>query len=346
MRHHLVIDELVLAGDLRGAIEHQTLPKNLCSKQDEMLVLGLRLVEHPLDRIGHAEAEIIEERLGNPALRGHGRQAAETTGRNPAMIRPRPPPPIPLPSGLLPAQDLVDLDAGRLEGFSQNGDAGVWSGFAAHEYVKGGIARIRPSMDGDVAFGEHRHAGNSVRLEMVHMDVQKRRVRRIHAAAQRRLDKIDIVKAFCPVQIDDQMDARTTHAIAQREMVVAARHSVRPHGHGFLRALPGLRRLFSDRKRAFWRIAVLPNRVIQPESPIKGGTGKRMPPDLPKRGQITAARPHIRLRSPESRRFCTNPLTVSAPHTVRDYLSLSAALLITRRCNPPPWVQSPRARHR
>ena len=39
------------------------------------------------------------------------------------------------------------------------------------------------------------------------MDVHERRVRRLDAAAQRRLDMIDVVKPLGAVQIDDQMHA-------------------------------------------------------------------------------------------------------------------------------------------
>ena len=60
-----------LLGDLGGAVEHQHLAEELVLEQDEMLVLGLHLVEHPLDLEGHAEAEIVEQRLRNPAFLGH-----------------------------------------------------------------------------------------------------------------------------------------------------------------------------------------------------------------------------------------------------------------------------------
>src|SRR5947209_1569658 len=61
MGHHLVIDELVLGGDLDGAVEHQRLAEKSVLEQNQMLVLGLHLVQHPLDLIGHAEAEVIEQ---------------------------------------------------------------------------------------------------------------------------------------------------------------------------------------------------------------------------------------------------------------------------------------------
>src|SRR5438128_151179 len=62
--------------------------------------------------------------------------------------------------GLLPAQDLVDLDAAGLEGIAQDRDASVRTGLAAHEHVEGGVAGLRPGMDRDVALGQNRHAGD------------------------------------------------------------------------------------------------------------------------------------------------------------------------------------------
>jgi hypothetical protein len=49
--------------------------------QHEVLVLGLHLVEHPVDLIGHAEAMAVEQRLGNPAFHPHPHE--QTAGREP-----------------------------------------------------------------------------------------------------------------------------------------------------------------------------------------------------------------------------------------------------------------------
>ena len=72
VRHHLVIDELVRGGDLGGAVQHQHFAEMLLLEQDQMVVAGLLLVEHPLDLEGHAEAEIVEQRFRNPAFFSHG----------------------------------------------------------------------------------------------------------------------------------------------------------------------------------------------------------------------------------------------------------------------------------
>ena len=85
VRHHLVVDELVLGGDLGRAVEHQHLAEEFVLEQHQMLVLGLHLVEHALDLVGHAEALGIEQRLGNPAFLGHGDvlRQAKTAGNEP-----------------------------------------------------------------------------------------------------------------------------------------------------------------------------------------------------------------------------------------------------------------------
>ena len=80
VRHHLVVDEFVLGGDLGRAVEHQHLAEELVLEQHQMLVLGLHLVEHLLDLEGHAEAFGIEQGLGNPAFLGHG-TSSQANGR-------------------------------------------------------------------------------------------------------------------------------------------------------------------------------------------------------------------------------------------------------------------------
>src|SRR5215472_4204666 len=70
MRHHLLIDEFVFLGDLRRAVEHQHFAEEAILEQYKMLVLGLQLIEHPINLEGHAESEIVEKRFGDPALLG------------------------------------------------------------------------------------------------------------------------------------------------------------------------------------------------------------------------------------------------------------------------------------
>ncbi len=82
MGHHLVVDELVLGGDLGGAVQHQHLAEERVLEQNQVLMLGLHLVEHPLDLVGHAEAEIVgrssftSTRLALKASRSTGMQAS------------------------------------------------------------------------------------------------------------------------------------------------------------------------------------------------------------------------------------------------------------------------------
>ena len=53
---------------------------------------------------------------------------------------------------------LADHDAARLEGALEDFQRLAWFGIAAHEHVEGREALFRPSVDGDVAFRQHRHA--------------------------------------------------------------------------------------------------------------------------------------------------------------------------------------------
>jgi hypothetical protein len=68
MRHHLLVDELVLLGNLRRAVQHEHLAEEAVLEQHQVLMLGLQFVEYLLDFKGHAKAEIVEQRLRNPAL--------------------------------------------------------------------------------------------------------------------------------------------------------------------------------------------------------------------------------------------------------------------------------------
>src|SRR5262249_57558392 len=60
-------------------------------EQHEMLVFGVQLVDHPLDLVGHADADVIEQRLGNPAFVGHDRhtRGRRSTARNRRRVRRR-----------------------------------------------------------------------------------------------------------------------------------------------------------------------------------------------------------------------------------------------------------------
>src|SRR5712692_8466043 len=84
-------------------------------------------------------------------------------------------------SGALPAQKLADRDVLRREGIPQHRYARIRVGLAAHEHVEGGVAVLGPSVDGNVALGQDRDPRHpAVRLEVMQVDVQERRGRRIH----------------------------------------------------------------------------------------------------------------------------------------------------------------------
>src|SRR5262249_56211139 len=98
---------------------------------------------------------------------------------------------------------------------------GVGDSLGAHEQVERGIGGVGPRVDRNVALGQHRHPGHAVRVEMVQVDVQQRRLCRVHAAAQRRLDQINVVETLGSVQIDDQVHAGAAHAVANGEVAFA-----------------------------------------------------------------------------------------------------------------------------
>ena len=54
---------------------------------------------------------------------------------------------------------FADHDPARLESALENLKRLARFRIAAHEDVEGGKAFFRPSVDGDVAFRQHRHAG-------------------------------------------------------------------------------------------------------------------------------------------------------------------------------------------
>ena len=70
MRHHFLVDELVLLGDLRRAIEHEHLAEEAVLEQHKVLMLGVQLVKHLVDFEGHAKTEVVEQCLWNPARVG------------------------------------------------------------------------------------------------------------------------------------------------------------------------------------------------------------------------------------------------------------------------------------
>ncbi len=119
VRHHFLVDEFVPLGDLGGAIEHEHFAEIGLLEQDQVLVVGLQFIEHPVDLKAHAEAEIVEQGFRNPALLwqffhdGPGdranpkRQVAATRPGHSNFVNRE------SGSGVFAAQDLVDADAFR-----------------------------------------------------------------------------------------------------------------------------------------------------------------------------------------------------------------------------------------
>ena len=140
------------------------------------------------------------------------------------------------------------------------------------------------------------------------VNVQQGRLRGVDAAAQRRLDEVDIVEPLGSMQIDDQMHASATNAVADGEVACAA-FACRRLDHGNVR---------DSSSGGTWTPQALPRsqegvlahrRPPQPSDPTRvptsGATARECRSTIPYEGQITAAGPHIRRAPRESRRFCT-----------------------------------------
>ena len=123
--------------------------------------------------------------------------------------------------GALAAQNFVHPDPLCGKSLVEDGDASIRIGRSAHEYIERGIACVGPGVNRNVTFRQHGHAGHAVRREMMNVNVQQRRARDFNAASQGRFDMLDVIEPPRAVQIDDQMHARTTHAITNREMALA-----------------------------------------------------------------------------------------------------------------------------
>jgi hypothetical protein len=54
---------------------------------------------------------------------------------------------------------------------------------------------------------------------MMDMNMKQRGARSVDATPQCRLDMIDVIEAISFVDVDDEMNARTTHAISNNEMI-------------------------------------------------------------------------------------------------------------------------------
>ena len=64
----------------------------------------------------------------------------------------------------------------------------------------------------------------AVVVEMMQVDVQEGRTGSLHAAHQRRLDVSDVVQPLAAVEVDDQVGAGATHAVAKHQVLVVAMH--------------------------------------------------------------------------------------------------------------------------
>ena len=89
----------------------------------------------------------------------------------------------------------------------------------AHEDVERGEVGLWPSVDRDMAFGEHQHSGNAHRLaKVVEMRLQDRRPRRFGRAFQDGLQMRRLVEPLGTAHIDQGMRANLSErAVSHRQ---------------------------------------------------------------------------------------------------------------------------------
>src|SRR5260221_407313 len=115
---------------------------------------------------------------------------------------------------------LADHDAAGLESALENLKRLAGLGIAAHEDVEGREALFRPGVDGDVAFRQHRHAGNAAAVfELVQVNMQQGCARLIHRIDQRGFDPLTVIQALGFPKVDDDVTARIGQTVLGNEMI-------------------------------------------------------------------------------------------------------------------------------
>ena len=118
------------------------------------------------------------------------------------------------------SMQLIEASAAGIEGALEHIQRLSGLGAAAHEHVERGITFLGPSVDRDVAFGQHRYAGNAAALfEGVKVDVEQSRSRFLHRIDQGGFDPLAVVQAFGFPKVDNEMASRIGEAVLGNEMV-------------------------------------------------------------------------------------------------------------------------------
>ena len=130
MRHHLLIDEFVALGDLGCAVEHHHLAEERLLEQHEVLVLGLRFMEHFVDPVAHAKAEVVEQRLGNPALFGHDTPLVRVCRKKNGRVLARPLKPDSVSLAQAPCPRKISFTPTRFAENASRNTGMHWSGSA------------------------------------------------------------------------------------------------------------------------------------------------------------------------------------------------------------------------
>ena len=156
------------------------------------------------------------------------------------------------------------------------------------------------------------------------MDVQQRGAGGVDAAAQRRLDVLDVVESLCAVQIDDQVHACAAHAITNGKMIVTILRQ-QPEADtakfGLPVFLPGgtwISQALHRSQEGVLAHAVFPNQRSEPEMPASRRRGMRRPPDHVHTNQQQRPSFPNKCNQRESRRFCKKTFNASSRSTVQN----------------------------
>ena len=107
------------------------------------------------------------------------------------------------------------------------------------------------------------------------------------APAQRFVDMIDVVEVLRVVEIDDQMHAGATHAVARDEVILTIVYDSRSRCRlVFLSGGTWDPQALVRSQEGVLAHAVLPNQEKEPEMPARRRHGKRKPPDPVRFGLI------------------------------------------------------------
>src|SRR5690606_17202026 len=138
--------------------------------------------------------------------------------------------------------------------------------------------------------GEHGDARDAaIGLEMMQVNMQQRRARRLDAVPQRRLDMRDVVQPFGIVQIDDEMRAGAAHPVPHHEMIVTLIFDDGRYDRVLLSGGTWSPQALDRLKEGVLAHAVLPNLRSKPQKPASRLTEREC-----RKANLHTCRPAVR----------------------------------------------------